>query len=100
VTETFTGSLSPNGAVNYPFTAQAGNVTVTLTSLGDPTLTVGMMLGNWTGTSCQAAITDDTAMVGAVVTGSVTSATNLCVRIYDVGQVAVTVRFTITIGHA
>src|SRR5665647_761130 len=52
VTQTFTGNLNVNGAATLPFTAQPGTVTATLTALGDPTLTVGLALGDWTGSSC------------------------------------------------
>lgn len=99
VTQTFTGNLNSNGAATLPFTMQAGTVTATLTTLGDPAVTVGLALGDWSGSACTIAVANDAALTGATVTGSVTGTANVCVRIYDVGFVTTTIPFTITITH-
>ena len=99
VTQTFTGNLNTNGAATMPFTAQTGTVTATLMTLGDPTVTVGLALGTWSGSSCAIAIANDNALVGATVTGSVSGTANVCARIYDVGFVTATIPFSITITH-
>jgi hypothetical protein len=104
-TETFTGTLALNGAATHTFTANAaGSVTATLTSFGpDSTLTVGIGLGTWNGTSCAVApgIWDDTAAQGAIVIGTVAAATLLCVRIADVSATlgADPLPYTITVVH-
>jgi len=55
-TETFAGTLSVNGAVTFPFvTASAGSVTATLKTLEpDATVIIGLALGTWNGTACDA----------------------------------------------
>ena len=99
VTQTFTGSLNTNGAASFPFTTQAGNVTAVLTTLSDPAVTVGLALGSWTGTACSIAIANDLALQGASVVGTATAAANVCVRVYDVGNVTTPVTYTITVTH-
>ena len=101
VTETFSGSLNTNGATTFPFSATAGGtVTVTLTTLSpDATLPVGLSLGTWTGSACQVVIANDNAAQAAAISGTVTSAASLCVRVYDVGKVTSPVDFTVTVGH-
>ena len=46
----------------------------------------GLSLGTWNGSSCQVVIANDAAVLNSIVTGQVTAATNLCARVYDVGQ--------------
>lgn len=103
VTETFTGTLTRNGASSTAFSATAGGtVTATLTTLEpDGTIPVGLSLGAWTGSACQVSgISNDAAVQGTVVTGTVTSAAALCVRIYDAAEkVSGTMNYTITVAH-
>jgi hypothetical protein len=101
VTEVFSGSLNTNGATTFPFSATAGGtVTVTLTTLSpDATLPIGLSLGTWTGSACQVVIANDNAAQTAAISGTVTSAASLCVRVYDVGKVTSPVDFTVTVGH-
>jgi hypothetical protein len=98
-TETFTGTLNTNGAASSPFTAKTGGtVTATLTTVApDATIAVGIFLGTWTGSACQVVVANDNAVQGAIVSGTVTSAASLCVRIYDVGKVTTPLNFTITV---
>ena len=102
-TEAFSGTLTRNGAVSTTFTANAGGtVTATLTTLApDGTVPVGLSLGAWTGSSCQVSgISNDAAVQGTVVTGTVTSAAALCVRIYDAAdKVTTPLSYTITVVH-
>src|SRR5204862_1014986 len=53
-TDTFTGTLSKNGAFTHIFTIQTlGAVTVTIVGLSpDTTQIVGLSLGVWNGTAC------------------------------------------------
>lgn len=97
-TETFTGAINTNGAATANFTAATlGTVTATLTTVSDATIAVGISLGTWTGSACQVVIANDNALQGAIITGTVTSAASLCVRIYDVGKVTSAVNYTITV---
>jgi hypothetical protein len=97
----FTGTLTRNGAVTYPFTATAGGtVTATLTTLTpDPALGIGLQIGTWTGSACQVVIANDNAAEKAAVTGTVTAAASLCVRVYDVGKLNAPADFNVTIVH-
>jgi ABC-type glycerol-3-phosphate transport system substrate-binding protein len=98
-TQTFSGALNTNGGATSPFTATTGGtVTATLTTISpDATVAVGMSLGTWTGSACQVVIANDNAVQGAIITGTVTSAASLCVRIYDVGKVTSAVNYTISV---
>ncbi len=98
-TETFNGAINMNGAATSNFTATTGgSVTATLTTVSpDATIAVGLSLGTWTGSACQVVIANDNALQGAIVTGTVTSAASLCVRIYDIGKVTAPVNYTITV---
>jgi hypothetical protein len=97
----FTGTLRTNGAATYPFTTTAGGtITATLTTLApDSTVGIGLSIGTWTGSACQVVIANDNAAQAAVVTGTVTSAANLCVRVYDVGRLTAPADFGVTIVH-
>ena len=73
VTDTFSGTLSRNGASSYAFSVSAaGFVYATLTTVADSTTVVGLSLGTWTGTSCTVVLSNDQAVQGTTVTGSVT----------------------------
>jgi hypothetical protein len=102
VTETFTGSLAKNGAVTHPFVVNTGGTVVaTLKEITpDNTIALGIALGTWNGTSCQIVQPDDDALLGASVTGTVTSTGVLCVRIYDAaGKLTDTSSYSIDVNH-
>ena len=102
-TETFTGSISVNGAMSHTFPiAAAGTVTATLTEVTpDNTISVGFALGRWNASSsfCEQIIPKDDAIQGQVLTGNVSGIGTLCARIYDTGKVTGTVDYTITVVH-
>jgi hypothetical protein len=101
VTDTFSGSISRNGATTHTFLAQAsGNVIVTLTTLGpESTTAIGLSLGTWNGTACQIVIANTNAAQGAIVIGVASSAGNLCVFIQDVGRIVDLASYELTIVH-
>ncbi len=101
VTETFTGVLTPNAGITHAFTvAAAGGVTVTVTAVApDSTTTIGVYLGTWNGASCVAALSNDSALQGAYILGNVSSAGQLCARVYDVGKITGPVNYTIDVNH-
>lgn len=101
VTESFTGTLSRNGAATFPFSVAAtGQVTATLTELGSSAVPVGLSLGNWNGTTCQIVLANDNAVQGTFVTGTMSATGNLCMRIYDAsGNIEVTVTFKVDVVH-
>jgi hypothetical protein len=102
ITETFSGTVTRNGAVTHPFASQAsGTVTSTLTLLSAAEGTkIGLALGtvNVTGT-CQLVITKDDAVQGSVVTGAVSALGSLCVRIYDTGGLTQSADYEIQVAH-
>lgn len=105
-TETFTGTLSQNGAFTHIFTISTlGSVTVTIVGLAPNTSQiVGLTLGVWNGTSCSTSPQTggsavDTATTGSSITLNATAAGNLCARLYDVGFVTTPVLYTMTITH-
>ncbi|MGH9373005.1 MAG: hypothetical protein ACRD15_15900 [Vicinamibacterales bacterium] len=91
VTDTFSGTVTQNGAGTHNFTVSTGGaVTATLKAIGtENTLVVGFSLGNWnsTASSCSIVLANDAATGGAVLTGTMTASGSLCVRIYDVGNI-------------
>jgi hypothetical protein len=105
VTDTFTGAITQNGARTHSFsTAASGQVTATLKSIGaDNTLVVGFSLGSWDTVSnaCSIVKANDAATAGAVLPGTMTGAGSLCVRVYDVGNIAAgtTATYIIEVVH-
>lgn len=87
-TESFSGTLTKNGGVSFPFTANgAGTVTATIKSVSpDTTIAIGISLGSWSGSACSWAVANDNSLQGTSITGTTSATTNLCVRIYDVGK--------------
>jgi hypothetical protein len=102
VTETFTGTLTVNGAQTHSvFTGATGTVTATLTSLGDNAPEkVGISMGTLAGATCSVVMHNDSAVVTSYLSGTVsTLAGSLCVRIFDVGALTGPVDYTITVSH-
>src|SRR3954465_6232204 len=95
----FTGTLKVNGAATYPFTAtSAGTITATLASITpDASVAIGLSIGTWNGSACQIVIANDNATQTMAITGAVTAASNLCVRVYDQGRLTGSVDFNVTI---
>lgn len=99
VTDTYSDTLGPNGAMTYPFVAQAGgSITATLTAV-DPDVTLGVSLGTWNGISCHIVIANDKAVAGSTVIGTATAIGNFCARVYDVGGVTEPTAFTLSVFH-
>src|SRR5262252_5891471 len=68
LTETFSQSLTPNGAVIFPFNATtAGAVNASLSTVSpDSGITLSIELGTWSGTSCTTVVSTNPATQGAV----------------------------------
>lgn len=101
ITETFSGTLTPNGAATHTFSSSAsGSVSATLAAVGpDDTIVMGLALGTWNGTGCAVIIANDTAVQTAVIYGNVTQAGQLCVRAYDVGRFTEPTNYEISVVH-
>jgi len=99
VTETFTGTVNPNGAVTHSFSTEAaGTLTATLTTL-NPNTPVGIALGTWNGVSCKIEIAADNAQQGVTVTGTASALGAFCVRIYDVGALTGNASYEVRVTH-
>jgi hypothetical protein len=103
VTETFSGAISQNGVTIQSFTtSRSGTVTATLKEVApDSALVVGFSLGNWTGTACQVVLDNNAATGGAVLSGTIQGVGNLCLRMYDVGNIVAptSANYTVEIVH-
>lgn len=101
VTETFAGTLNPNGAATHSFTVQtAGTLTATLMTVSpDSTIAIGLSLGTWNGAVCQIVLANDRALQGTVITGTASSFGNLCVRVYDVGNITEPTSYEVQVVH-
>lgn len=101
ITETFAGTITPNGAATHTFSSSAaGSVSATLVAVGpDSAIVIGFSLGTWNGTACTTVIANDTATQSAVIIGNVTQAGQLCMRIYDVGRFTEPVTYEVTVVH-
>ena len=101
VTATFTGRVTPNGASTHTFSATtSGRVTATLTSLSpDATAIAGFAMGEWTGIACVERIANDTAAQATVISGNVSAAAQLCIRVRDVGRFTEPVDYEVTVVY-
>jgi hypothetical protein len=104
-TDTFTGTVSVNGATTHTFPVVAtGTVTATLTEVTpDAAVAVGFLLGTWNPTfsSCTQVIAKDDSIQGQIHIGNVSVAGQgtLCVRVYDTGKLTESIGYTITVEH-
>ncbi len=87
--------------MTHPFLAEAsGDVTATLISLApEEVASIGLSLGTWNGSACQTVIANDTAVQGAVIIGRASIAGNLCLRIYDTGNIPSLASYEVTVVH-
>lgn len=101
VTESFTATITVNGASTQPFTVSTiGTVTAKLSALSpDETVTVGLSLGTWNGAACALTITNDAAVLNTTVTGTAQTVGQFCARVYDVGKLTAATDYTIDITH-
>ena len=100
----FTATVTVNGAVTYPFGTSLGGglVTATLATIDpnpDNAVVMGLALGQWTTNACSLNLTNDSAVAGTSIVGTVISAGTLCARVYDVGKLTGPVTITLNITH-
>ena len=101
-TETFKGTVQVMGSDFKNFTvAQTGEVDVTLTAAGPPpTITMGLGVG--AGGSACTLLTGATVNTPAGTTAQLSgtaSAGAYCVEVYDIGNQAGPVDYTVTVAH-
>ena len=63
------------------------------------TVTIGLGLGFWTGTSCNVLIADDEAIQNELLIGTGTAAGVFCVRVFDAGKLTAPTNYTLAITH-
>jgi hypothetical protein len=99
-TETFTGTVPAGGVAFHNFTvAQQGTITATLTALSpQSTITVGLGIGNPSGTTCSLVSTNETTKMGSVLSGTIAVGA-YCIQIYDIGNIQGSDDYTITLVH-
>ena len=104
----FTGTLTINGGATQAFAvSNVGIITVTIADLqpnrADASLSIGVAIGTWNGTSCQLSgfpsLYNDNAGVGSGIAGYANGSGNFCVRVYDIGQLTEPVAFKVNIKH-
>ena len=102
-TETFTGTVPVGGLDIHTFTAAAGVLTVTLTSAEPPpTIFMGLGLGVPSDTTCTfftGASTAAQASSTAQLQGTLTASGSVCVEVYDIGNEASPVNYSVTVAH-
>src|SRR5688572_16468843 len=79
--ETFSGVVTVNGAVTFPFTSSGGSINATLSDLKPDGSTVGMLIGSSSGATCQVQLSNDNAGINSVILGVVRDGGTLCARI-------------------
>jgi hypothetical protein len=101
VTDTFTGTLSVNGAMTYTFSSLgAGSLQATLKAVSpDSSIPVGFSVGVWNGTTCQITLANDNAFQGTVILGNINGSGTLCTRVHDVGKLVESASFEISVVH-
>ena len=102
VTESFNGTLNPNGGRTFPFAVErAGTITARIAALApDDTVRVGLALGTWNGATCTQTIPNDNATLNTTVTGTAQQTGQFCARIYDaLGTLTGSADFTLEVTH-
>lgn len=101
VTESFTSFLSFRGASSRNFVvSRSGTIRVTLTSVGPPSVPIGVGLGVPGGTiPCALSVALTTEADATPHISAPADPGNYCVQVYDVGNVVDSIAFSVTIEH-
>ena len=102
VTETFTGTVTLNGAINHGFSAStAGLTTAEITAIDPAGSFIGFTMGTWSGVVCTAVLSNEAGTLASVLTAATQSQASLCVRVFDPNGTLVdkTVTYTVTVKH-
>jgi hypothetical protein len=105
VTETFSGTLTPNGAAIHQFSVSSvkgGGVTATITTLSPETATIGFSLGTWNTVFCTTTMDNPSAGPAFSLSARTLTPASLCLRVYDaIGTVPADtgVTYTVEVVH-
>ena len=108
-TDVFTGTVLQGGVdyggannANHFTVHAAGNITATITSLAPlSTITIGLGLGVYDAatSTCSLQLFGDAAKLNLALSASVASGGELCVGVYDVGNVQISTDYQVTVVH-
>jgi hypothetical protein len=102
-TDSFTGTLTPHGANYHLFAMQApGDVDVVLTKTGPlATIVLGLGISQTSAGQCIPVLllNNNTVQAGGGISGTTTDTGPYCVAVYDIGNVADSVTYTVTVTH-
>jgi len=102
-TDTFNGTLTPNGSLLFTFVvANAGSVAVTLTAVSPATTgALGLGVGPSTNGTCTIANSTSAAIAGGSPQLSATeNAGSYCVKVTDAGSLTTASAVTVTVTHS
>jgi hypothetical protein len=102
VTETFTGTVTLNGAISHNFNAStAGTTTATITALDPSGAFIGFQMGTWSGAVCTAVLSNEAGTTSSVLAAGTQSAASLCVKLHDPNGILTDkpVTYTVTVTH-
>ena len=100
ITETFSGTLTVNGAAVHVFTVdRAGGVTAQVTELSATGVTFGLSLGSWSGIACQLIVVSAASREGDLIAGTAQTIGDFCVYINDNGTLTAPVDYTVRVTH-
>jgi hypothetical protein len=92
VTETFTGTVTLNGAISHGFNVStAGTTTAEITALNPAGAFIGFQMGTW----------NEAGTLASVLSAGTQSSASLCVRMHDPNGILVDnpVTYTVTVKH-
>jgi hypothetical protein len=102
VTETFTGTVTLNGAISHGFNVStAGTTTAEITALNPAGAFIGFQMGTWSGVVCTATLSNEAGTLASVLSAGTQSSASLCVRMHDPNGILVDnpVTYTVTVKH-
>ena len=102
VTETFANLLARGGATSRSFEVRdAGDVTMTLTTLGVSDVEVGIAIGRNEGDigACSRDFTEVTSVAAARTISRRFEPGKYCATVYDIGQLPISTNFVATVEH-
>ena len=103
VTDTWSGTVQVGGYDTHTLTAAAGSISITLTQAGPPaTIFMGLGVGTPTDPTCtffSGATTNTQASSSPQLTGTLSSSGPICVEVYDIGNQAAPVNYSVSVLH-
>jgi hypothetical protein len=101
-TETFGGNLAVGGQSYHFIAARAGEVSLTLTGVSDPSVALGLQMGVFSTLSCTPVLQNPNATVGNKLVGLSTTLTSICILVFDPGTIPTdaTVTYEIKVSYS